>query len=708
MGVEPTRRLFDATTVLKTAGHTGTHALPSQSPIRYSIKAMFEHTHLSRRQILKAGTAAALLPGIALAQPQRKARIAFFSDTHVGVARNVEECRKMLAEVKKHEPNAAINAGDVTDYGWNGEYANWKTLLEEFKTPVWHAPGNHDVRWSPLGLKGFEEVCGAPYSAQELGGVLFVQLDSTVPLSHYGHIESPQLAWLRKTLSDWGNTRPVVIASHHWFGRDRTMIDNQEDFYALLDGYNVVAVLSGHGHLDITWQWGRFPCFMNRGLYQGSFCLLDIEGSNLVVTRWTQESGLAELARLPLDSAIPAPVRPTVGEISLAEARSMQFEGALTLWNGRASEAPTMPGTHLIAVQDGTRRRSARVRIDIPSDAPLQLAYRKYLPGGVMSHLTLDGDLLFISMMDGSVMAVRAHDGATVWEAKTGGYCHSSPYVFGDRVFVGSADGALYAFDRSTGAELWKLQTDGPVYGSPVAAKGNVVFSSGDGAMRGVDAKTGVRAWSFAFRPRGVPPFSQSRHVTDGERVYVGAWDTNLYAFDPRTGQPVWIKKATERSFAFSPAIGSPAVSRGRVYAVANSNGLISYDAVTGEKQWEVASPGEKFGYSGPLVMGSMIVAGCLGDEFGEVRGVSTHDGRELWATRTGFSIYDSSACQLGRYVAIGSVDSVLNLLEAKTGRLAQQLRLPPGHFLSSPAASARRLFVATLNGELWALDLKG
>ncbi len=664
---------------------------------------MLSSSQITRRQLLKGATAVALAPTLARAQ-SRPFRMAFFSDTHIGLGRNIEECRAMLKAIRTEGVDLALNVGDVTDYGWAGEYAIWKELLAEFETPVLHVPGNHDVRWSPFGLKAFETVCGPPYSSSEAGGILWIQLDSSVPLSHYGHIETPQSAWLRKTLQEWGRERPIVVSAHHWFGRDRTMIDNQEEVYSLLSAYNVVAILAGHGHADLAWQWGRFPCFMNKGLYQGSYCLLSASATELVIQRRTAERPLTEISRLSLIPQ-PRPAEPTVvGEISMAEAAAIR---GVTEWNGKlGASQPTMPGVHLLAAQNQSVRTSARVRIPIPKEAPLQIAYRKRLPGGVMSHLRLREGVLYISMMDGTVMAVRASDGVTLWTFQTGGYCHSSPHVFGRWVYVGSADASLYALDCVTGKLAWKTTTEGPIYGSPVVVKGAVVFSGGDGLVRAFEADSGLPRWTFAVRPRGVPPFSQSQAVTDGNLVFMGMWDTQIYAFNPMNGQPVWLKKATDKNFAYSPAIGSPVVSRGRLYAVANSNALLCYDAATGEKQWEVASPGEKFGYSSPLLMGSMIVAGCLGDDRGEVRGVSALDGRELWATQTGFSIYDSSACQMGRYIAIGSVDSVLNLLEARTGRLVQQLRLPPGHFLSSPTASARRLYAATFNGELWALDL--
>lgn len=161
-----------------------------------------------------------------------------------------------------------------------------------------------------------------------------------------------------------------------------------------------------------------------------------------------------------------------------------------------------------------------------------------------------------------------------------------------------------------------------------------------------------------------------------------------------------------ERTFAFSPAIGGPAVANGRVFVPANGNGLFAFDAKTGEQLWMVASPGDKYGHSSPKVRDGRIYVGCLGAK-GEVRCVSAEDGKELWACATGYEIYDSSPALGEGFLGIGSVPSTLNVIALTDGKLLAQHRLPPGHFLSTPAADGRELYAATYSDEVVAFDVR-
>jgi hypothetical protein len=139
---------------------------------------------LTRRDFLKAGIAAALTPGASFAVPPRAFSFAFFSDTHLALGRNERECRAMMEEIASGiRPDFAVNGGDVTDYGWRGEYEGYARVLAGMTFPVHHVPGNHDVRWSPLGPRIFGEFCGEPFRAFSHKGCRFVLLDSSVPLS---------------------------------------------------------------------------------------------------------------------------------------------------------------------------------------------------------------------------------------------------------------------------------------------------------------------------------------------------------------------------------------------------------------------------------------------------------------------------------------------------------------------------------------------
>jgi outer membrane protein assembly factor BamB len=262
----------------------------------------------------------------------------------------------------------------------------------------------------------------------------------------------------------------------------------------------------------------------------------------------------------------------------------------------------------------------------------------------------------------------------------------------------------VYAFDARTGAARWQRRTGGPVYASAAVAKGVAAIASGDGVVYGLDVATGAVRWTYALPP-SKSAFAQSPAATDGERIYVGAWDRHVYALDAATGALVWRHLATPRSFAYSAAIGGPAVADGVVYVPSNDNVLHALDARTGAPRWTYSSPGDKVGYSSPAVVGDRLYVGCLGGK-GEVRCLSTADGSERWTAATGHTIYDSSPAVADGRVAIGSVDGNLWLLDAADGRLVARHVLPTGHFLSSPAAGGGAVYAANFSDRVLALAL--
>jgi outer membrane protein assembly factor BamB len=678
---------------------------------------------LSRRDLIKVGTAAALSPLARHAQAfigSDSFSFAFFSDTHVGLKNNIAENRAMFTEMAGLPLDFGINGGDVTDYGWTAEYANYRDVLKLAPFPVHHIPGNHDVRWSPLGPKAYREGTGDPmYSSFDHKGIHFALLDSTIPLSHYGHFESEMLRWLEADLKHVGRETPVIVATHHWVGRDGVMVDNEAELLRVLEPYNVKIILNAHGHSDLLWTWNGVPNTMNKGLYQLSWERVDIdrEKAEMRMSRRTKEAPEQSLiVTVPLAASkekrqwwpVPAVLRGDEVLKAPEYATEMRWDDgkwAPIPFTG-ISAAGLIGGSHSLSLRTNKNTFFFAGRTELAgSNGPLKEAWDRKLTGGVMSHLRLDRGVLYVSAMDGSVTALQAKDGRPVWTAKTGGYCHSSPLVLKDLVVVGSADGNVHAFDRASGKPKWKTPTHGPVYASAAEAQGVVAIGSGDGTIYGLDARTGSVKWRYEI-PKSNTAFVQSPAATDGERFYFGAWDKNLYALDARTGDLVWKQDCVgEKTWPYSPAIGGPAVGNGRVFVPANGNILWAFDAKTGEVAWRTSSPGDKFGYSSPCLVGDRIFVGNLGDK-GEARCVSATTGDILWTVETGSTIYDSGPCHAAGVVTIGSVSGLLTAVTATDGKIIGQYRMPTGHILASPVAEPGRVYAASYSDHVVAFDI--
>ena len=611
---------------------------------------------LTRRELIKLGVVTLI------AQQCPRGRedpwsFVVFSDTHFGVGNNLALNRTLLEEIAALQPELVLNAGDVTERGWAEEYDDVDRALAGLSLPIRMAPGNHDVRWAPQGLQIFAERVGPPQRVFEHRGCVFAQLDSTVPLSHWGHIGGAQRRWLAQELSRFDDDAPVFAFLHHAPGRDPKAVDDDDALADVLARFNTKIIFTGHGHSDLFWEWRGLSLTMARGLYQGSYLKVDIDPAGDEIRlhrRTTQQPVLQQFATRVLRA------RPRV-----------------------------MPSVAAVAEQRHT---------------VLSTAWTQELTGGVMSRLLLDSGTLYVSMMDGSVLALDAASGRTRWRATTGGYCHSSPVRAGDLIIVGSADAHVYAFDAASGTQRWRFATKGPVYASAAVASGVVAIASGDGSVYGINLADGTQRWQFQL-PASPSAFAQSPAATDGARFFIGAWDRNVYALDAGTGREVWRYLSTPSTFYYSAAITAPAVANGRLYIASNDNVLHAIDAAAGTLVWKQTTTGDKFGYSSPTIAGDRIYIGCLGDK-GEVRCVAADDGRELWATATGATIYESSPALAGDYIAIGSVNGTLWLLDRRDGRIVDQYRFPPGHFISSPAGEPGRVYAATFAEVLAALRI--
>ncbi|MCU0316317.1 MAG: PQQ-binding-like beta-propeller repeat protein [Fimbriimonadaceae bacterium] len=670
---------------------------------------------LSRRDVLALAGASLTLPSFASLTPRQTVggEIVFFSDTHVMEARNIDENRAMMERIKTlTQAELAINGGDVTEYGWEVDYRAYGTLLQEFGIPTHHVPGNHDVRWAPLGGKIFRDRLGDAYQALRWQDCHLLLLDSTVPLSHWGHFSRAQLRWLERRLQAIGKSDPVVLTMHHWVGRDQVVIDNEEELLTVIEPYNIKLILTGHGHSDLFWNWDGIPCLMNRGLYQGSWTrlLLPERERSLVVERYRKEQDQLEVvATLPLArSSQGKPIWAQSGLVlSPGQPLKRDFpEATEGRWNRGVwqplstiqQETPTIQGLHRLTVRGNDRIASGFVTVRNES-SPLRQIWNAPLPGEVMSHLVSQQGDIFVSTFSGHVLRIEPGRGIARWQTQLEGVCHGTPTIIGDRLIQTTLDGHIVCLALNSGKILWAKQFLAPIPMSPTVVQDTVVFCAGDGKFYGLDLISGQNKWT-ADMPASKTAFAQSRAATDGNLAFIGAWDSHLYALDPASGRTVWRQACMDRTFAFSPAIGGPAVAKNRVVVPANGNGLFCFDTSSGNKLWEVTAEEDKYGHSSPLILGDSIYVGCLGDK-GQVRKVRLQDGKEEWVAETGSVIYDSSPTAGPGFIAIGSVANLLSVMDQSKGRILAQVSLPPGHFLSSPLALGNRLFAATFNSRL-------
>jgi outer membrane protein assembly factor BamB len=111
------------------------------------------------------------------------------------------------------------------------------------------------------------------------------------------------------------------------------------------------------------------------------------------------------------------------------------------------------------------------------------------------------------------------------------------------------------------------------------------------------------------------------RPATDGARIYAGAHDGHVVAFDAETGRKAWEVK-TDLPLSAGPAFGDG------ILAFGTSDGdLVALDPATGEERWRKETGSEVVA---PPVISSGVIA--LRTVDGRLRGFSTTTGDTVWS----------------------------------------------------------------------------
>jgi outer membrane protein assembly factor BamB len=271
-----------------------------------------------------------------------------------------------------------------------------------------------------------------------------------------------------------------------------------------------------------------------------------------------------------------------------------------------------------------TRRTISRLR-------PLYVA-----PTGdiVRSAATVVDGVAYVTSFDGNLYAYDAAGKsncgglpkvcAPLWSAGYGGT--ATPAVVGGVVYVPIASG-FAALDAVTGAQLWTADTgylgQYPV-SSPTVANGVVYLGATGSKMYAWDAAGNANCSGApkvclplrTFQMQGYT-YVRSTPAVDHDRVYVGSWDHNVYAFDaagiancagsPEVCTPLWIAPTG------GVVSSSPSVAGGTVYIASQDGNFYALDSRTGTQSWTAAIGGanlDPYLQSSPAVANGVVYIG--------------------------------------------------------------------------------------------------
>jgi eukaryotic-like serine/threonine-protein kinase len=167
------------------------------------------------------------------------------------------------------------------------------------------------------------------------------------------------------------------------------------------------------------------------------------------------------------------------------------------------------------------------------------------------------------------------------------------------------------------------------VHSSPAVVKGIVYIGSWDSSLYALDAETGQEKWAFKA---GEDPaihnqvgFQSSPAVVDGI-VYIGCRDAHLYAIDATTGRKKW-DYPTSKSWV----IGTPAVRDGVVHVgTSDSARFMALDAKTGRLKFNFDA--KAYVFSSAALAGNLAY---FGSHNGRLYAVDLKSGQLAWMFQT-------------------------------------------------------------------------
>ncbi len=236
---------------------------------------------------------------------------------------------------------------------------------------------------------------------------------------------------------------------------------------------------------------------------------------------------------------------------------------------------------------------------------------------------------------------------------------------------------------------VWRFKCEDEVRSSPYVSGGLVFVGCYDTNLYAIDATRGEFRWKYATEG-GI---SSSPSVWQ-DMVFIGSEDGNLYALDMRRGSARWTFRTGK------PIRSSPRIEDRVVFIGSDDQHIYAIDGLRGTQIWKYRTWNPI--RSSACIAGSSIFIG--GDD-GNVYCLDVRNGSVKWKQRTQQPVRSSPAYSDG-LVFVGSLDQNLYALDAEGGWPAWRFRT--GHYInSSPCVVGTRVFVGGVDGFVYALDTK-
>jgi eukaryotic-like serine/threonine-protein kinase len=235
----------------------------------------------------------------------------------------------------------------------------------------------------------------------------------------------------------------------------------------------------------------------------------------------------------------------------------------------------------------------------------------------------------------------------------------------------------------------WKFQTEDEIRAGAVASNGTVFVGSYDSNLWAFKLEDGSFLWKRAtdIGIASTPVVSEDKKL-----VFVGSEDCTFYALEARDGRIQWSYltgdkiRSSARAMHGHVFFGS---DDGKLYAILAANGRFMWD-------FDAGSPIR----CSPCVTNERII---FGTDSGELVGLEL-SGQKKWSFRAKKPIISSPYVDFENVCYAGSMDSHLYAMDAENGLTMWRLRTG-GAIVSSPVVDRNLVYFGSTDGKLWAVN---
>lgn len=198
-------------------------------------------------------------------------RFVFFTDLHISTTnpKPTEDLQNAVDEVNTLSGiDFVLVSGDVTQIGDTASLKLAKQNLDKLKIPYYVTAGNHEYRINSDNDSNFIRVFADDKFSFVHNDVRFIGFTiKPIPEIGIGHVSQQNINWLKAKLQENGNKYPVFVVTH--YPLQKGDVDNWSSVMDVMQKNNVKAVLGGHYHRNVLFNYNGIPGIIQRSTLRG-------------------------------------------------------------------------------------------------------------------------------------------------------------------------------------------------------------------------------------------------------------------------------------------------------------------------------------------------------------------------------------------------------------------------------------------------------